>query len=460
MASVTTPAATERGSVVFVYFVSIVAATSGLLFGFDIAVISGALVLLKEQFHLTDFTSEVAASALLVGCVAGASLAGWFSDRYGRRVVLMGSAVLFAVSSIAAALPRDLTDFVYARFAGGIAIGVASVLAPLYIAEVSPARTRGRLVSLNQMAIVTGILLAYLVNWRLSFLGADSWRWMFAVAAVPAFAFLIALFFVPESPRWLVEYGREHEALSVLSRVSGRAAAEVELADIRDTIAQEGGTLRELLQPGYRRALVVAVVLAIVQQWTGINTILFYGPTIFREHIGGHSATSSMAPNVIIGLVNFLMTIVSLWIIDKVGRRPLLMFSAGGMAVSHLVLGLAFMADPRPGMLIIITMLILAAFFAIGMGPGVWVIMSEIFPTRVRGRAMSVATISLWVACVVLTLTFLSLSRALGPTGAFWIYAGIALFTVVFVGVATPETKGRTLEEIERSWKYARGGSA
>ena len=334
--------AVETGSTGFVYFISIVAATSGLLFGFDIAVINGALIFLQEQFHLTETGTEVAASALLVGCVAGACIAGWFSDRFGRRIVLMGSAILFGLSAIGAALPRTMDEFVAARFAGGVAIGVASVLAPLYIAEVSPARIRGRLVSLNQMAIVTGILLAYMVNWLLSYRGPESWRWMFAVAAIPSLAFLVALFFVPESPRWLVEFGRDADAMAILSRVSGTAAAKSELADIREAIAEEGGTLRELLQPGLRRALIVAVVLAVVQQITGINTVLFYGSVIFKEQVGGHTESSAIGANVIIGAVNFVMTIVALWVIDKAGRRPLLMISAGGMAISHLVLGLLF----------------------------------------------------------------------------------------------------------------------
>jgi sugar porter (SP) family MFS transporter len=448
----------DRGNPVFVYFVSIVAATSGLLFGFDIAVINGALIFLREQFHLTEVGTETAASALLVGCVAGASIAGWFSDRYGRRIVLMYSAVLFGSSAIGAALPRNLTEFVVARFAGGVAIGVASVLAPLYIAEVSPARIRGRLVSLNQMAIVTGILLAYLVNWALSYLGAESWRWMFAVAALPSAAFLAALFFVPESPRWLVEFKREDEALSVLSRVSGRTSALNELEDIRQTIAEESGTMRELFRPGLRRALIVAVVLAVVQQITGINTVLFYGSVIFKEQVGGQTESSAIGANVVIGLVNFVMTTVALWVIDRVGRKPLLIVSAAGMAVSHLILGLAFRMSPPPAALVLSVMLLCVASFAVGMGPGVWVIMSEIFPTRVRGRAMSVATISLWVACVALTSTFLSLARAVTPSGAFWIYGAVCVFTVFFVALATPETKGRTLEEIERGWKRTPGG--
>ncbi len=276
----------ETGSAWYVYLVSIVAATSGLLFGFDIAVINGAIIFLREQFRLSEGQTEFAASALLVGCVFGASLAGMLSDRFGRRKVLIFSAVMFAASSIGAAIPRDLNEFVVARFAGGLAIGVASVLAPLYIAEVSPARIRGRLVSLNQMTIVSGILLAYLINWSLSFLGPTSWRWMFAVAALPSFAFFLALFFVPESPRWLVEKGSEDEARSVLTKVGGRAEADLAMREIKEVIAEESGTLRELFEPRFRKPLIIAIALAILQQVTGINTVLFYGSIIFKEQVG------------------------------------------------------------------------------------------------------------------------------------------------------------------------------
>ena len=443
----------KPGSTLFVYFISIVAATSGLLFGFDIAVINGAIIFLREQFRLSEVQTEVAASALLIGCVLGASVAGWLSDRFGRRRILVFCALLFAASAIGAALPRDLTEFVVARFLGGIAVGSASLLAPLYIAEVSPAPIRGRLVSLNQMTIVTGILLAYFVNWLLSFLGPTGWRWMFASAAVPSVAFFVALFFVPESPRWLTESGREDKALDVLARINGRAQALVELGQIKEAIAEESGTLSELFQPGFRRALVIAVALAILQQITGINTVLFYGSIIFKEQVGNQTESSAIGANVIIGLVNFLATMIAVWAIDKLGRRPLLMISSGIMAVCQVALGLAFLIQPPPALLVLGIMLVCATGFAVGLGPGVWVVLSEIFPTRIRGRAMSIATISLWVACVALTMTFLSLVKAISPTGAFSIYGAMCVVTFLIVWLVTPETKGKTLEEIERLWR-------
>jgi sugar porter (SP) family MFS transporter len=449
----TPPVHRERGGAVYVALASIVAATSGLLFGFDIAVINGAIIFLRDQFRLTEVQTELAASSLLIGCVFGASIGGWLSDRYGRRRILMVSALLFALSAVGASLPRNLSEFMGARFVGGLAIGVASVLAPLYIAEVSPARTRGRLVSLNQMAIVSGILLAYLVNWSLSFTGPQGWRWMFLSAAVPSVAFLVALFFVPESPRWLTEVGRGDEAMNVLARVNGRSQGWLIYEEIRAAIAEESGTLAELFAPGHRRALGLAVAMAILQQITGINTVLFYGAVIFKEQVGGQSDTSAIGANVIVGLVNFLTTIVALWVIDRLGRRALLLVSSGIMGLCQAALGAAFLLHPVPVSLVLGIMLLCVASFAVGLGPGVWVVLAEIFPTRIRGRAMSIATVSLWIACVALTLTFLSLAKALTPTGAFWIYGVMCGVTFVTVWRWLPETKGRTLEEIERFWK-------
>jgi SP family arabinose:H+ symporter-like MFS transporter len=443
---------TGRGSALYVFLATIVAATSGLLFGFDIAVINGALIFLRQQLRLTEVETEMAASALLFGCIFGASAAGWLSDRFGRRRVLMISGLLFAVSAIGAALPKTLAEFAAARLAGGFAVGAASVLAPLYIAEVAPARNRGMLVALNQMTIVTGILLSYLVNWALSFNAQNGWRWMFASAAIPATVFFVALFFVPESPRWLVENDRSPEALHILTRVNGSATAQTELKQIQEVVAEETGSMLELLQPGLRRAFWIAVSLAVLQQITGINTVLFYGSIIFKEHVAHQSDTSAVFANVVVGAVNFLMTIVALGLIDKLGRRPLLMISAATMAGCQAALGIAFLLHPPPATLVLTIMLFCVAAFAVGLGPGFWVLLSEIFPTRIRGRAMSIATICLWIACTVLTMTFLSLVKAVSATGAFLIYSSMCVLTFLIVWRFVPETKGRSLEEIERSW--------
>jgi MFS transporter, SP family, arabinose:H+ symporter len=275
---------------------------------------------------------------------------------------------------------------------------------------------------------------------------------MFASAAVPSMLFLFALLFVPESPRWLVKQKRPAEALHILSRVGGREHAKAELHEIERAVAEESDSLAELFQPGLRRPLIVAVVLAVLQQVTGINTVLFYGSIIFKEH-AGRGDTAAIGANVLVGVVNCLSTIVALWIIDKVGRKTLLIVSAGGMGASLTALGFAFLVQPPPAALILGIVLACAAFFAVGLGPAVWVLMAELFPTRIRGRAMSIATISLWMACVALTGTFLTLVQALTISGAFWLYAVMCITTVVFVWRVTPETKGKTLEEIEGLWK-------
>ncbi len=434
------------------YLIAAVAAVSGLLFGFDTAVINGALIFLREELGLTTKGTEVAATSLLVGCAVGAGLAGMLTDRFGRKRLLIVSALLFAASAVGAAIPRALGEFVAARFVGGLAIGVASVLAPLYIAEISPRQIRGRLVSLNQMAIVSGILLAYLTSWSLSFLGTSSWRWMFGSAAFPSLAFFFALLFVPESPRFLVEKGREADALGVLRRVIGPAAAEGELREIRETIAQESGSLRELFETRLRKPLTIALFLAIFQQITGINTVIYYGSLIFKEQVGGQSDSVAIGANVVIGTVNFFATILALWIIDRVGRRPLMMLASAGMAVALFALGFLFQFDPPPALLILAVIMVYVGSFGVGLGPGVWVVISELFPTRIRGRAMSIATVALWLACILITYTFLSLVEAVGSTGAFWIYAGLSAVNFLFMWRVLPETKGRSLEEIERSW--------
>jgi sugar porter (SP) family MFS transporter len=434
------------------YLIAAVAAVSGLLFGFDTAVINGALIFLREELELTTRGTEVAATSLLVGCALGAAFAGALTDRFGRKRLLIVSALLFAASAVGAALPRVLGEFVAARFVGGLAIGVASVLAPLYIAEISPRQIRGRLVSLNQMAIVTGILLAYLTNWSLSFLGPSSWRWMLGSALVPSLGFFVALLFVPESPRFLVEKGREGEALGVLSRVSGAEAAPTELAEIRETVAQESGSLAELFEKRLRKPLGIALFLAVFQQITGINTVLYYGSIIFKEQVGGQSDSAAIGANVVIGTVNFLATIVALWVIDKVGRKPLMMVASAGMAVALFALGLLFRVDPPPALLILAAILLYVGSFGVGLGPGVWVVISELFPTRIRGRAMSIATVALWLACILITFTFLSLVEAVGSAGAFWVYAALSAVNFVFLWRVLPETKGKSLEEIERSW--------
>jgi sugar porter (SP) family MFS transporter len=434
----------------YVIFVTVIAAIGGLLFGFDTAIVAGATRYLKDQFALSSIQEGWAVSVVLVGCMFGAGISGPISDRIGRKRFMLVSAVLFLVSAVGCALPRTMTEFVVFRFVGGLGIGSASILAPLYIAEIAPARIRGALISVNQMAIVTGILLAYFVNWAFAGVGPSNWRWMYAAGALPSVIFFILLLRVPESPRWLVKQGRESEALGVLSRVNTADLAAAEVSSIKETLATEKGSLAELFRPGFRRALLIAVVLAILQQITGINAVLYYAPRIFER--AGFTRMSAIGQSTIVGFVNMLFTIVAIVLVDRIGRKPLLLTAAGGMGVSLLLLGAAFRSQAFSGPLILGLILLYIAFFAMAMGPIVWVVMAEIFPTRMRGSAMAIATVILWVSDFAVTLSFPVIADRLNESTAFWLYAAMCAVDFVFMLAFLPETKGKTLEEIEKRW--------
>jgi MFS family permease len=419
----------QQGAARHLYLPAAVAAIGGLLFGFDTAVINGAIVFLKSQFGLSDSQTEIAASSLLLGCVVGASLAAFTSDRFGRKRVLIAAAALFTVSSLGSALPRNLTEFIVARVLGGLAIGIASTLSPLYIAEISPAKSRGLMVCLNQLAIVIGILLSYSVNYLLTGAGPANWRWMFASAAIPSICFLIALLFISESPRWLLQKGRDREAEHFLAQMVGSEGARTEIKSIR-----------------------VAILIALFSQFTGINTIIYYGSLVFLEHVPHQTATTALWANVVIGAINFIATILGMSLIDRAGRKPLLMAAFGGMALSLMAVSAAIHFQAS-GIVVLIFILTYVACFAVGVGTGTWVMMAEICPTRIRGRAMSVATIFLWSGTLVVTLTFLSLVRALTAPGTFLLYATVSIAALLFVWRVVPETKGHTLEEIDRYWR-------
>ena len=439
---------TQPGSARFLYLPAAVAAIGGLLFGFDTAVINGAIVFIKQQFGLSDVQTEVAAGSLLLGCVMGASVAAFTSDRFGRKRVLLVAAALFTISSLGAALPRDVIQFSAARVLGGVAIGIASTLSPLYIAEISPARNRGLLVSLNQLAIVTGILLSYSVNYLLTDTGPANWRWMFASAAVPSVGFLLTLLFIPESPRWLMQKGREQEAKQFLTQIVGSQAAAGEIEAIRAVISEESG---DLLDPTFRAALTVAIVIALFSQFTGINTIIYYGSLVFLEHVPHQTASSALWANVIIGAINFAATIAGMLLIDRSGRKSLLMAAYSGMALSLIGVSAAIHFHAA-AIMVLIFVLTYVACFAVGVGTGTWVVMAEICPTRVRGRAMSVATVCLWCGTLLVTLTFLSLVNLFTAPGVFLLYALVSMAALLFVWRKVPETKERTLEEIEKWW--------
>jgi len=450
------PETLDQGSVGYVYLLAFVAALGGLLFGYDTAVISGAIGYLSERFSLNEIWTGWAAASALVGCVAGAAVAGTLSDRIGRKRVLLLAAVLFVLSAVGSAFPRNLAEFVAARILGGLGVGAASMLSPLYIAEVAPARIRGRLVSLNQLAIVFGMLVVYFVNAWIASQGDTAWnvdrgwRWMFGSETLPAAIFFVLLFAVPESPRWLTKQGREDEAAAILTRVSGPEGARVQMDEIRTAIAEESGSLGQLLQPGIRVALLIAVVLAVLQQITGINCVLYYAPEIFKST--GLAANQAINDTVIVGAVNMAFTLVAIWVVDRLGRKPLLLIASAGMGLSLTALGGAFYFESLEGPWVLLCTLAYVASFAVAMGPVVWVVLSEIFPTRIRGRAMSIATVSLWIACFAVSQTFPWMLKTFRGATTFWIYASICAVAFLFVWLFVPETKGKTLEEIERSW--------
>jgi SP family arabinose:H+ symporter-like MFS transporter len=445
-------ASAEAQSMSYVVVLATISAISGFLFGFDTAVVNGVLLLLRRQFTLSNLQTEIAASSLLLGCLLGAAGASMIGDRYGRKKSLIFSAALFALSSVGAAAANTITVFSLARLLGGLAIGLASVLTPVYIAEIAPSKNRGSLVSLNQLAIVIGILAAYVINWQLAKLGDNSWRWMLAVAAIPSIAFLIGLLIIPESPRWLIGKGRSREGEQILARIVGVQAARQQTQAIQHAAASEEGSWREVFAPEVRKRLTVGVALAIFCQVTGINTVLYYGSIIVKEHFPGQSTSVALAANVIIGLANLVFTIVAMVYLDRWGRRAVLMIASGGMgvALTALVIGLNF--HGAPATLILGSILVYVSFFALGMGPGPWLIISEIFPTKVRGRAASIATSALWSGTLVVTFTFLSLVNSLGLAGTFAIYGVLSFICLFYIWRAVPETKGKTLEEIQETW--------
>jgi SP family xylose:H+ symportor-like MFS transporter len=452
----------DRGSIVYLIRLSLVAALGGLLFGYDTAVISGAIGFLQSHFELTAAMKGWAASSALVGCFIGVLFAGEVNDRLGRRTALIVSAVLFLVSALGSAVPRTLTEFVVFRLIGGLGVGMASMTSPMYIAEISPAGVRGRMVSVNQLAIVFGMLVVYFVNYFIARSGDQlwnvdmGWRWMFASEAVPATLLLLLLVGVPESPRFLIHQGREKEARRVLERIAGPAYAEQEMQEIQSALKQEPASLLELFQPGMRVVLVIGVSLAVLQQITGVNVFLYYAPEILKS-VAGSNMDIALIQTVLVGAVNLLFTILAIWVVDRVGRKPLMILGAAGMGVCLTAIGVASMTQSI-GPWLLFFMLGYIACFAVSVGPVTWVILSEIFPTRVRGRGLAVATFFLWVANFVVSQTFPMMAENAYLVDKFhngFPFLLYAAFCAVLVGVIiglVPETKGRSLEQIECMW--------
>jgi SP family arabinose:H+ symporter-like MFS transporter len=449
---------TETQTSSFVLKVSIVAALGGLLFGYDTAVIAGAIGFLQTKFNLTPLEVGWAASSAIWGCVVGAMFAGYTSDRLGRKKVLIITAVLFAVSAIGSAVPDDLTTFIIARFIGGLGVGAASMLSPLYISEIAPSKVRGSLVTLYQLAIVIGINLIYYINMEIAASGDDAWnvetgwRYMLGSEIIPSILFFGLLFLVPESPRWLISKNQDSKALDTLERVNGKEKAQEILAEIKSTLHQEKGTIKELFAPGLRRAMAIGVMLALFSQITGINAIIYYAPEIFKSI--GFGSGSAFSQTFIIGIVNTLFTFVALWLVDRQGRRKLLIGGVAGMIVCLLGTGFCFYFKIVEGPWLLIFILGYIACFASSLGPIPWIVMSEIFPTKTRGTAMSLATLVLWIGVVLVTQFTPMLLKSVGGAFTFWLFMVNAIILLVFSWRYIPETRNRTLEEIEKSWKH------
>jgi len=437
----------------FVYLATVISALGGMLFGYDIGVISGAILFIQKDFSLTPGLEEIVVSSVLLGSLVGAVVGGSLADRLGRRKLLIIAAIVFGLGAIGAALAPSMAWLVAARVVAGSAIGIASFVAPLYISEIAPVEIRGKLVSINQIALTSGIVISYGIDY--AFAGSQAWRWMFALAVIPAAAFGIGLMFIPDSPRWLIGRGHMDQGRAILKRIRGPEQVESEFSEIQHSVSQQKGHWSELLSPALRPAMIVGIGLAIAQQITGINTVIYYAPTIF-SFAGLSSASVAILASVGVGVVNVILTIVAMQLIDRVGRRPLLLVSLAGMALSLVVLGLAFSLPQLSGSLgwiAVVSLMLYVGSFAVGLGPVFWLILSEIYPLRIRGRAMSVGTAANWSFNLIVALSFLTLTQIMGKPATFWLYGIISIGAWFFTFFLVPETKGRSLEEIEAHWR-------
>jgi len=442
----------ETGNGLLIRIVAI-AAIGGLLFGYDTGVISGALLYIKEDLGAGTFEQQAIVAALLLGAMVGALISGYLADRISRKWTKLLAGCIYVVGALGCALSLTAEMLIGFRFLLGLAVGTASFVAPLYISEVSPPKVRGGLVSFNQLAIVTGILLAYVANYTLKDF-PEQWRWMLGVAAIPGLVLTLGMLTVPHSPRWLKSHGRDEEARDVLERLrAGDANADVdaEIRDIEEAAKKERGTtVRSLLRPELRPMFAVGLLLAVAQQFVGVNTVIYYAPTILSDTGMGNSA--ALAATVIVGATNLVFTVVAVVLLDKVGRRALLMTGTVGLLLALLLLGVYFTSSTLQqdyGWVALAGLVLFIASFAVGLGPVFWLMISEIFPVGARGKAMSVCTIANWGANFLVAQTFLSLSEAITRQGVFFLYAALAVASVVLFAKWVPETKGRSLEQIQ-----------
>ncbi len=434
---------------------TIAASMGGFLYGYDTAIVSGTIGFLKTHFQLNPKLTGWAVASMVIGGMFGSAMAGFIGDRYGRKWSLIGCAVLFIASAILAASANSIVLFTTARFLGGIAIGAASMLSPLYIAEIAPAQIRGKLVACYQLAIAEAICLVFFINLQVQHVSDETWnittgwRWMFASSILPAGLFGASMLMASESPRWLLKAGRRKEARIALEKMVGSADAELEIQQIEQALNEEKGRWSELFTTGYRRALLIGILLAAFGQLSGINAIMYYAAEIFKT--AGATHDMAFLQTAALGLINFLFTLVAIAFVDRVGRKPLLLIGALVQAVALFSAGF-LLHNNFTGPLLLFTVLIYVAAFAAAMGPITWIINSEIFPSKLRGRAMSVAILTLWIANFFVTQTFPVLNQTLGIAKTFWIYSLFNLLSFLFVLFILPETKNRTLEEIEHSW--------
>ena len=448
----------------FLLRVSLVTAMGGLLFGYDWVVIGGAKPFYEKFFDIADSPSLQgwAMSSALIGSLIGAIISGLLSDKYGRKKLLIASAILFMLSAIGTGAVNNFTYFIMFRILGGLGIGMASTLSPMYIAEIAPGKVRGKFVSINQLTIVIGILAAQIMNWQIadpvaidatssdilnSWNGQMGWRWMFWVEMVPAGLFFLLMFFVPESPRWLANKGKKEKSLSILSKIGGAEYAVETVNSIESTVEQnDKSDFKLLLDPKLRRVLIIGIVIAAFQQWCGINVIFNYADEIFTA--AGYGVSDILFNIVVTGSVNLIFTLVAMFTVDKLGRRALMLLGSAALAGIYAFMGAAYFFNVTGLPLLILVILAIAAY-AMSLAPVTWVVLSEIFPNRIRGAAMAVATVALWIASFVLTYTFPILNKVLGASGTFWMYGVISVLGFVFIYKNLPETKGKSLEEIE-----------
>lgn len=438
------------GSSRFVIVVATIAALSGLLFGYDTGVISGALLFIRSQFHLTPEGEGRVVSGVLFGATFSSMVSGKLTDVLGRKRVILATAILFGVGSILTAFASSVALLVAGRVVLGLAIGVASFAAPLYISEMSPAKIRGSLVAMNQLAITLGILLSYVVDYAFSSTG--NWPAMVALGAVPALMLAVGILFLPESPRWLILNKRETDAVAVLKKIRGVDDVSEELAEINNALTEEKGDWREFFAPHLRKALIVGTGLGLFQQFTGINTVIYYAPSIYKL-AGMTSNSGSILATAGVGLVNVMMTVVALALIDRAGRRPLLTVGNIGMGLSLAALSLSFLLHANAEVLKFVgvgSTLVYVAFFAISLGPVFWVMISEIYPLRIRGFAMSFATAMSWLSNLIVSYSFPVLLDKLGVGITFAIYTVVTIGSLIFAIFVVPETKGLSLEQIEQ----------